>query len=136
MSAPTPTPEPSRHPERIAGIFVAVVWASIVFAVDGVLAVVLDRDPIELPVGPFYGVLALGIAMLAVYLGIVFTVPAPRPWLGAVATAAAVYLVTLASGALVDTSLALAQAGSPFVLTAAVLAAAPPIACWAYFARR
>ena len=140
MSAPASPPEeprpPLRHPERVAGLFVTVAWAAPVFAIHGVLAVVLDRDPIELPVGPFYGVVAVVLAMLAVYLGIVITVPARTPWLGAVATAAAVYLVVLGTGGVVDLALAFAQAASPFVLIAAGLAAAPPIACWAYFTRR
>lgn len=140
MSEPISPPEeprrPLRHPERVAGLFVTVAWAALVFAVHGVLAVVLDRDPIELPVGPFYAVAAVVLAMLAVYLGIVLTVPARSPWLGAVATPAAVYLVMLGTGMVVDLSLAFAQAASPFVLIAALLAAAPPVASWAYFARR
>lgn len=138
MSAPTPPPERGRrpHPERIAGLFVAVVWAALAFAVFGVLAVLLDRDPVEQPVGPYFGLAAILLSLGVVYLGIVFTVPARRPWLGALATAAGVYLVILAAAAIVDTSLALAQAGSPFVLAAALLALAPPIGCWAYFRTR
>ncbi|MFT4283744.1 MAG: hypothetical protein QM598_02790 [Protaetiibacter sp.] len=138
MSAPTPPPDRGRprHPERVAGLFVAVVWAALAFAVFGVLAVVLDRDPVEQPVGPYFGLAAILLSLGVVYLGIVFTVPARRPWLGALATAAGVYLVILAAAAIVDTSLALAQAGSPFVLAAALLALAPPIACWAYFRTR
>ena len=136
MSAPTPPPERPRHPERLAGLFVAVVWAALVFAVFGILAVLLDRDPVEQPVGPYFGLVAILLALGVVYLGIVLTAPARSPWLGAIATAAGVYLVILATAAAVDLSLALAQVGSPFVLAAAVLAAAPPIACWAYFRSR
>lgn len=138
MSAPTPPPDGGRprHPERIAGLFVAVVWAALVFAVFGILAVALDRDPVEQPVGPYFGLVAVVLGLGVVYLGIVVTVPARRPWLGALATAAGVYLVVLAAAAIVDTSLALAQAGSPFVLSAALLALAPPIASWAYFRTR
>ncbi|TXK19146.1 hypothetical protein [Homoserinibacter sp. GY 40078] len=135
MSAPTP-PEPSRHPERVAGLFVAVTWAAVVFAVDGLLAVALDRDPIEFPVSPLYAVAALTLAMGAVYLGIVVTVPTRSPWLGTVGTVAAVYLVLVASAATVDVGLAFAQAQSPFVIAAALIAAGPPIGCWAYFARQ
>ncbi|PZQ90459.1 MAG: hypothetical protein DI534_04430 [Leifsonia xyli] len=136
MSAPTPRPERFRHPERVAGLFVAVSWAALVFAVFGMLSVLLDRDPVEQPVGPYFGLVAILLAMGVVYLGIVLTVPARSPWLGALATAAGVYLVIVATAALVDLSLAFAQASSPFVLVAAFLALAPPIACWAYFRGR
>ena len=40
------------RPERLIALFVTVLWAAIVFAVDGVLAVLLDRDPIQSDVGP------------------------------------------------------------------------------------
>jgi len=141
MSAPTPpdaTPpaEPGRHPERIAGLFVAIVWAAITFAVFGVMAVLLDRDPVEQPVGPLYGVVAIVLALGVVYLGIVLTTPARTPGLGAVVTAAGVYLVIVLSAFVVDTALAFEQATSPFVLAAVILALAPPIACWAYFRSR
>lgn len=124
-----------RHPERVAGLFVAVAWASLVFAVFGVLAVVLDRDPVEQAVSPFFGVAALLLALGVVYAGIVFTVPRRSPWLGALATAATVYLVILGSAVVADTALALEQATSPFVLAAVLLAPAPPIGCWAWFRR-
>jgi len=138
MSAPTPPSEPGppRHPERVAGLFVAVVWAACTFAVFGVLAVLLDRDPVEAPVGPYFGIVVILLSLAAVYLGIVVTVPARRPWLGAVGTAAGVYLVPVVAAALVDLDLMLEQAASPFVLAAALLALAPPVACWAWFARR
>ncbi|MFT4029932.1 MAG: hypothetical protein QM675_08645 [Protaetiibacter sp.] len=138
MSAPTPPPEtsPSRHPERVAGLFVAVGWAALVFAVFGILAVLLDRDPVEQPVGPYFGLVAMLLAMGVVYLGIVLAVPARRPWLWAFATAAGVYLVILVTAAFVDLSLVFAQAASPFLLAATLLALVPPIACWAYFRSR
>ncbi len=137
MSAPTPPPdERPRHPERVAGLFIAIAWAALVFAVFGVLAVLLDRDPVEHPVGPYFGLVAILLALAVVYLGIVLTTPARTPGLGAVATAAGVYLVIVVSALVVDTDLAFEQAGSPFVLAAAVLALAPPIASWAYFRAR
>lgn len=125
--------ERTPHPERVVGIFVAVTWAAVVFAVFGLLAVLLNRDPVEQPVGPLYGVAAIVVALVVVYLGIVFTVPSRRPWLGAVATAAGVYLAILATAGIVDIALAAAQAVSPFVFVAAALAAVPPVACWAVF---
>lgn len=124
-----------RHPERVAGLFVAVAWAALVFALFGILAVVLDRDPVEQPVSPFFGVVVLMLALGVVYLGIVFTVPQRSPWLGAFATAAGVYLLVLVASFVVDTSLTLEQATSPFVLAAVLLAPAPPIGCWAWFRR-
>ena len=46
-------PQPGRSPgtdrrgqDRVVALFVAVTWAAVVFAVDGLLAVLLDRDPI------------------------------------------------------------------------------------------
>ncbi|MEZ5189588.1 MAG: hypothetical protein R2717_00985 [Schumannella sp.] len=45
-----------------------VLWAAVVFAVDGVLAVLLDRDPIESDVGPFYAVLAFLVAGLVLWM--------------------------------------------------------------------
>ncbi len=141
MSAPTPPsevpdpPERMRHPERVAGLFVAVVWAALVFAVFGILAVLLDRDPVEQRVSPYFGLAAILLGLVVVYLGIVITVPARTPWLGAVATAAGVYLVVLAAAFVVDTALTLEQAVSPFVLVASLLALAPPVGCWAWFRR-
>lgn len=129
-------PEPSRRPERVAGIFIAVTWAAFVFAVFGLLAVLLDRDPIERSVSPYFALVSLGLAMVTVYVGVIATVPRPGPWAGAAGTAAAVYLVLLISAAVVDLDFAIAQAVSPFVLVAVVLAAVTPFASWAYFARR
>lgn len=134
MSAPTP-PERSTRPERVGGIFVAIAWAALVFAVFGVLSVMLDRDPIEVEVSPLYGVVSLILASVVVYLGIIGTVPARSPWLGACATAGGVYLMLVVSGAAVQLGLGLAQATSPFVGVAALLAAAAPVACWVYFVR-
>lgn len=127
------SPTGMRHPERVAGLFVAVVWAAATFAVFGVLAVLWDRDPIEQKVSPYFGVVAILLALTVVYLGIVFTVPRRRPWLGTVATAAAVYLVIVLAAFVVDTALTLELMASPFVLAASLLALAPPIACWAWF---
>jgi len=118
------------------GIFVTVVWAAFVFAAYGLLAVILDRDPIELPVGPFYGIVALALAGLVVYVGIQLTTPSRGPWLGSLGTAAGVYLVFVWVAAVVDFGLAVSQALSPFVLVAAVLAAATVASVWVVFARR
>ena len=118
------------------GIFVTVVWAAFVFAAYGLLAVILDRDPIELPVGPFYGVVALALAGLVVYVGIQLTTRSRGPWLGALGTGAGVYLVFVVAAAVVDFALAVSQALSPFVLVAAALAAVTVAAMWVVEARR
>jgi len=137
MNAPTPPsePEPVRHPERVVGLFVAVVWAALTFASFGVLAVLLDRDPVEQPVGPYFGIAVILVTLVIVYLGIVMTVPARLPWLGAITTAACVALAPMGAAALVDLDLMFEQATSPFVLVAALLALVPPVACWAWFGR-
>jgi hypothetical protein len=133
MSERIPPSEPPRHPERVVGLFVAVGWAALVFAVFGVLAVLLDRDPVQQRVSPYFGLAAIVLSLAVVYLGIVFTVPRQRPWLGALATAAGVYLVILVAAFTVDTALTLEQVVSPFVLAAVLIALVPPIACWAWF---
>jgi drug/metabolite transporter (DMT)-like permease len=129
-------PDRSTHPERLAGLFIAVTWAAVVFAVSGLLAVVLDRDPIERPVSPYAGLVSLLIAMLVVYAGVVATVPRRVPWTGTVLTAVGVALAFLIVAAIVDLDLAIAQLTSPFVAAAVVLALVPPWASWAYFASR
>lgn len=131
MSAPTPPPERTPRPERVVGIFVTVVWAAFVFAAYGLIAVLLDRDPIELPVGPYYGIVALALAGLVVYVGIQLAVPARSPWLGAVATMGGVYLAIVGAAAVVDLGLAASQALSPFVLAATVLAGLTVVGTWA-----
>lgn len=135
MSGPA-RPERPPRPERVAGIFIAVTWAAFVFAAFGLLAVVLDRDPIERQVSPFFALVSLGLAMLVVYVGVIATVPRRSPWTGSAATALAVYVMLVLSAAVADLDLAIAQAVSPFVLVAVVLAAVPPLAAWGYFARR
>ncbi|WP_166868715.1 MULTISPECIES: hypothetical protein [unclassified Salinibacterium] len=129
-------PDRPSHPERLAALFIAVTWAAVVFAVSGLLAVVLDRDPIDRPVSPYLGVVSLLIAMLVVYAGIVATVPRRAPWTGAVLTAVGVAVAFLLIAAIVDLDLAIAQLTSPFVAAAVVLALVPPWASWAYFASR
>lgn len=132
MSERTPQPERPPRPERVAGIFIAVSWAAVVFALFGILSVLLDRDPIELPVGPYYGVISIFVSLGVVYLGVITTVPRPSPWAGAVGTAAGVYLAIVVTAAFVDLGLAFAQASSIFVLVATVTAAIPPIGAWAW----
>ncbi len=129
-------PERQQHPERLAGLFIAITWAAVVFAVSGFLAVLLDRDPIDRPVSPYSGLVSLLVAMLVVYAGIVATVPRRAPWTGMLLTAVGVAVAFLIVAAIVDLDLAIAQLTSPFVAAAVLLALVPPWASWAYFASR
>lgn len=135
MRGPT-LPDRRSRPELVAGLFIAVTWAAAVFALFGLLAVLLDRDPVEQQVSSFYGVVSMLLAIGTVYVGIVLTVPRRAPWTGAAATGLAVYLIFLLSAAVVDLDFAIAQAMSPFVWAAAIIATVPPLASWFVFDRR
>ena len=56
------------RPERLVALFVTVFWAAVVFAVDGLLAVLLDRDPISGDVGPYYSIIAFAIAGFVLWM--------------------------------------------------------------------
>ncbi len=78
----------------LVALFVAVTWAAATFAVAGLLAVLLDRDPVETNAGPVYvGLIGLTLAGVVVWLTVGFTARAPSPWFGALGAAASVYLV-------------------------------------------
>lgn len=130
-----PESEPERTPYRVIALFVAVTWAAVVFAVDGLLAVILDRDPIGGSVTPYYGILALALAGVLLWFVLAGTARSRGPWFGALAAAAGVYLLLVASALPVGLVLASQQAGSPFVLAAAVLAAVTVITTWAVLRR-
>ena len=120
------------RPERLVALFVTVFWAAVVFAIDGLLAVLLDRDPISSDVGPYYAVVSFIIAGFLLWMLLSGTSRSRRPIFGAVAAAAGVYIVFLAvAGIGWNLALVAEQALSPFVLTAAVLAAAAVVATWA-----
>jgi hypothetical protein len=124
-----------RQPLRrslLVALFVAVTWAAASFAVAGLLAVVLDRDPVETHAGPVYvGLIGLTLAGVAVWLIVGFTARAPSPWFGALGAAASVYLVIVGAALLVSFPMFAEQASSPFVIAAAVLAASAVVATWA-----
>ncbi|HEX7834243.1 MAG TPA: hypothetical protein VF479_02110 [Pseudolysinimonas sp.] len=120
------------RPERLVALFVTVFWAAVVFAVDGLLAVLLDRDPISSGVGPYYSIFAFVIAGLLLWMVLSGTSRSRRPVFGAIAAAAGVYIAFLAVAAIGwNLSLVVEQALSPFVLGAAVLAAVAVVATWA-----
>ncbi|MBX3195635.1 MAG: hypothetical protein KF727_11140 [Microbacteriaceae bacterium] len=119
------------RPERLVALFVTVLWAAVVFAVDGVLAVLLDRDPIESDVGPFYAVLAFLVAGLVLWMLLSGTSASRHPLWGALGALSLVYLVFLGVAVFWGLPLVSEQAASPFVLNAAVLAAVAVVATWA-----
>jgi predicted membrane channel-forming protein YqfA (hemolysin III family) len=140
MSRRARPPDPSRsqgdpqvRPRRTdlaVALFVTVLWAAVVFAVDGLLSVTLDRDPITGAVSPFYGIVALGLAAIVLWLVLIGTARSATPWFGTLAAAAGVYLVLVASALPVGLVLVGQQAGSPFVIATAVLAALTVVATW------
>jgi hypothetical protein len=129
-SAPDDPPARPRRADLVVALFVTVLWAAVVFAVDGLLSVALDRDPIGGAVSPYYGIVALGLAAIALWLVLIGTARSPTPWFGTLAAAAGVYLVLVASALPVGLVLVGQQAGSPFVISTAVLAALTVVVTW------
>ena len=125
--------DPPVRPRRVdlaVALFVTVLWAAVVFAVDGLLSVALDRDPIGAAVSPFYGIAALALAAIVLWLVLIGTARSTTPWFGTLAAAACVYLVLVASALPVGLVLVGQQAGSPFVIATAVLAALTVVVTW------
>jgi predicted membrane channel-forming protein YqfA (hemolysin III family) len=121
--------------DRVVALFVTVTWGAVVFAVDGLLSVVLDRDPIGGSVTPYYGLLALLLAGVLLWFVLAGTARSRGPWFGALAAAAGVYLLLVASALPIGLVLAGQQAGSPFVVAAALLAGVTVFATWAVLRR-
>ena len=119
------------RPERLVALFVTVFWAAVVFAVDGLLAVILDRDPIQSDVGPYYSILAFVIAGVLLWMLLAGTSTSRHPIWGAIGAVALVYLSFIFVAGLWGLPLVVEQALSPFVMAAAVLAAAAVVATWA-----
>jgi hypothetical protein len=119
-----------RGQDRVVALFVAVTWGAVVFAVDGLLAVVLDRDPIGGSVTPYYGLLALLLAGVLVWAVLAGTARSSGPWFGTLAAAAGVYLLLVASALPIGLVLVGQQAGSPFVVAAALLAGLTVFVTW------
>ncbi|MDP9026683.1 MAG: hypothetical protein M3N46_03895, partial [Actinomycetota bacterium] len=117
--------------DRVIALFVAVTWGAVVFAVDGLLSIVLDRDPIGGTITPYYGLLALLLAGVLLWFVLAGTVRSSGPWFGVLAAVAGVYLLLVASALPIGLVLAGEQAGSPFVVAAALLAGTTVFATWA-----
>lgn len=101
------------------------------FAVDGLLAIVLNRDPIVGSVTPYYGLLALLLAGVLLWFVLAGTARSRVPWFGVLAAAAGVYLLLVTSALPIGLVLVAQQAGSPFVLSAALLAGVTVFVTWA-----
>jgi hypothetical protein len=123
--------EQAPRPERLVALFVTVMWAAVVFAVDGLLALILDRDPIQTDVGPYYSVIAFVLAGLVLWMLLSGTSTSRHPVWGAVGAVALVYLSFLLVALVWGLPLLVEQALSPFVLAASVLAAVAVVATWA-----
>ncbi len=121
--------------QRVVALFASVTWAAVVFAVDGLLAVLLDRDPIGGSVTPYYGILALLLAGVLLWFVLAGTARSRGPLFGALAATAGVYLLLVASALPIGLVLAGQQAGSPFVLTTALLAGVTVVVTWAVLRR-
>jgi hypothetical protein len=123
--------ERAPRPERLIALFVTVFWAAVVFAVDGLLAVVLDRDPVQSDdVGPYYSILAFLIAGVLLWLLLAGTSTSRNPVWGAIGAIALVYLTLLGVALGWGLALVAEQALSPFVLAASLLAGAAVVATW------
>jgi drug/metabolite transporter (DMT)-like permease len=121
---------PPRRRNLFIALFVAITWGASTFAAAGILAGVLDRDPVETPAPPFVGLIGLAVAGVAVWLAVGLTARAASPWVGAIAAAAAVYLVVVVTALLGSFRLFAEQATSPFVLVAALFAAVAVVGTW------
>lgn len=113
---------PDRGRSLVVALFAAVLWASTVFAVAGILSVLLDRDPVETRIPAYAGLGGLTLAALVVAAGAWLTARAVRSGFAAVGTGAAAYLAIVGLAFVGSTELFLEQAGSPFVIVGAVLA--------------
>lgn len=129
-----PLPD-TRSQDRVIALFVAVTWGAVVFAADGLISVLLNRDPIVGSISPYYGILALFLAGVLLWAVLAGTARSHVPWFGAVGAIAGVYLLLVASALPVGLVLAGQQAGSPFVVAAALLAGATVIVMWATLRR-
>ena len=123
--------EQAARPERLVALFVTVFWAAVVFALDGLLAVLLDRDPVQADVGPYYSIFAFLIAGVVLWLLLSGVSVSRNPVVAAIAAAALVYLTFLGVALIWGLELVSEQALSPFVLAASLLAAAAVVATWA-----
>jgi hypothetical protein len=103
-------------------LFVTIAWGATSFAVAGLLAVLLDRDPVTTPAPPWAGLVGIALAGVVVWLAVALGARAPGPWIATVAAVAGVYLVVVAGALVASFALFAEQATSPFVIAGALLA--------------
>ena len=127
--------ERRRRSDFAVALFVTIVWAAVVFAVDGILAIVLDRDPIEAEVSPYYAVVALLLASVVTWWSVASVLASDSPWLTAFASTALVYLVLVATAMPIGLGLVVEQAASPFVIAASLLSGLTVVFAWSVLRR-
>jgi hypothetical protein len=127
--------ERRRRSDFAVALFVTIFWAAVVFAVDGIIAIVLDRDPIEANVGPYYAIVALALAAVVTWWSVATVLVQDSPWLSAFIATGLVYLVLVGSAALVGLPLLVEQAASPFVIAASLLSGFTVIFSWSLLRR-
>lgn len=125
-----PPRRPTQGRSLFVALFVAITWAASTFAAAGILAVALNRDPVETPAPPYVGLIGLAVAGVVVWLAVGLTARATAPWVGAIAAAAAVYLAIVVTALLGSFRLFAEQATSPFVIVAVALAVAAVVGTW------
>lgn len=129
----SPSTHSSTRPRRVdlvVAMFVTVLWAAVIFALDGLISVMLNRDPIGGDISPYYGILALLLAAVLLWLVLIGTARSVTPWFGTLGAVAGVYLVLVASALPVSLVLVGQQALSPFVIAAALLAGLTVVLTW------
>lgn len=119
----------------LVALFVAITWGACAFAVAGLLAVVLDRDPITVPSAPWAGTVGIALAGVVVWLAVGLGMRARSAWPAALAAAAGVYFVILLVAFLGSFELFAEQAVSPFVIAGALLAV-PAVVLTRWLVRR
>ena len=127
--------ERPRRSDFAVALFVTVFWAAVVFAVDGIIAIALDRDPIEADVGPYYAIVALLLAAVVTWLSVANVLVRDSPWLAALTATALVYLVLVATAATIGLGLMADQAASPFVIAASLLSGLTVLLAWSVLKR-
>ena len=127
--------ERRRRSDFAVALFVTIFWAAVVFAVDGIIAIVIDRDPIEADVGPYYAIVALLLAAVVTWLSVATVLANDSPWLTAVASTGLVYLVLVGTAAPLGLELVVEQAASPFVIAAALLSGLTVVFSWSLLRR-
>jgi hypothetical protein len=127
--------ERPRRSDFAVALFVTVVWAAVVFAVDGIAAIALDRDPIEADVGPYYAIAALLLAAVVTWASVANVLVRASPWPSALTATALVYLVSVATAAPIGLELVVDQAASPFVIAASLLSGLTVLLAWSVLKR-